>query len=88
MQQLWSKKYLMQFNSLGHPVHTHQGNVSKRQTAPLVVTTGRHPAPWEEGALESATAKSLQSCPTLCDPLPGILQARTLEWVAISFSNA
>jgi len=44
-----------------------------------------------------AAAKSLQSCPTLCDPmgcsLPGfsvhgILQARTLEWVAISFSNA
>ena len=42
-------------------------------------------------------AKSLQSCPTLCDPrdgsplgspVPGILQARTLEWVAISFSNA
>ena len=42
-------------------------------------------------------AKSLQSCPTLCDPMngsppgspvPGILQARTLEWVAISFSNA
>ena len=44
-----------------------------------------------------AAAKSLQSCPTLCDPidgsppgstLPGILQARTLEWVATSFSNA
>ena len=44
----------------------------------------------------AATAKSLQSCPTLCDPIhgsppgspvPGILQARTLEWVAISFSN-
>ena len=44
-----------------------------------------------------ATAKSLQSCPTLCNPIdgsppgspvPGILQARTLEWVAISFSNA
>ena len=42
-------------------------------------------------------AKSLQSCPTLCDPIdgsplgspdPGILQARTLEWDAISFSNA
>ena len=41
-------------------------------------------------------AKSLPSCPTLCDPIdgslgspvPGILQARTLEWVAISFSNA
>ena len=45
----------------------------------------------------SAAAKLLQSCPTLCDPrdssppgspIPGILQARTLEWVAISFSNA
>ena len=36
----------------------------------------------------TATAKSLQPCPTLCDPIPGILQARTLEWVAISFSNA
>ena len=36
----------------------------------------------------TATAKSLQLCPTLCDPIPGILQARTLEWVAISFSNA
>ena len=45
----------------------------------------------------AATAKSLQSCPTLCDPrdgsrpgspVPGILQARTLEWVASSFSNA
>ena len=45
----------------------------------------------------AAAAKSLQSCPTLCDPIdgsppgspiPGILQARTLGWVAISFSNA
>ena len=45
----------------------------------------------------AAAAKSVQSCPTLCDPIdgsppgspvPGILQARTLEWVAISFSNA
>ena len=45
----------------------------------------------------AVTTKSLQSCPTLCDPtdgspqgssVPGILQARTLEWVAISFSNA
>ena len=47
-------------------------------------------------AAAAAAAKSLQSCPTLCDPIdssppgspvPGILQARTLEWVAISFSN-
>ena len=45
----------------------------------------------------AAAAKSLQSCPTLCDPIdssppgspvPGILQARTLEWVAVSFFNA
>ena len=45
----------------------------------------------------AAASKSLQSCPTLCDPVdgspagssvPGILQARILEWVAISFSNA
>ena len=36
----------------------------------------------------TATAKSLELCSTLCDPIPGILQARTLEWVAISFSNA
>ena len=40
----------------------------------------------------AAAAKSSQSCPTLCDPpyspIPGILQARTLEWVAISFPNA
>ena len=44
----------------------------------------------------AAAAKSLQSCPTLCDPIdgsppgsavPGILQARTLLWIAISFSN-
>ena len=47
--------------------------------------------------LAAAAAKSLQSCPTLCDPIdgsppgspiPGILQARALEWVAISFSSA
>ena len=48
-------------------------------------------------AAVAAAAKSLQSCLTLCDPrdgsppgspVPGILQARTLEWVAISFTNA
>ena len=44
-------------------------------------------------AHSAAAAKPLQSCPTLCDPIddnpvPGILQARTLEWVAISFSLA
>ena len=52
---------------------------------------------WQGHNAAAAATKSLQSCPTLCDPidgstpgsaLPGILQARTLEWVAISFSNA
>ena len=52
---------------------------------------------WEHLTRYAAAAKSLQSCPTLCDPIngsppgypvPGILQARTLAWVAISFSNA
>ena len=56
---------------------------------------------WQYSNLYSITSelsgKSLQSCPTLCDPIdsspsgfpvPGILQARTLEWVAISFCNA
>ena len=51
---------------------------------------------WEFG-IAAAAAKSLQACLTLCIPIdgsppgcpiPGILQARTLEWVAISFSNA
>ena len=51
----------------------------------------------DRAAAAAAAAKSLQSCPTLCNPvegsppgspIPGILQARTLEWVAISFSNA
>ena len=68
--------------------------VTRRHTSFLdiflwVLPLGRVPA--------AAAAKSLQSCPTLCDPIdgsppgspvPGILQARTLEWVAISFSNA
>ena len=52
--------------------------------------------PYKSGVAVSPAAKSLQSCPTLCDPIdvsprgspvPGILQARTLEWVAISFSK-
>jgi len=51
----------------------------------------------QEITAAAAAAKSLQSCPTLCNPtdgsppgspIPGILQARTLEWVAISFSEA
>ena len=57
----------------------------------------RHLTHWKESNDQPVIAKSLQSCPTLCDPMdgrpsgstiPGILQARTLDWVAISFSNA
>ena len=63
-------------------------------------TTGDEMVGWHHrliGHAAAAAAKSLQSCLTLCDPIdgsppgspvPGILQARTLEWVAISFSNA
>ena len=56
-----------------------------------------HKAKMVSMLMAAAAAKSLQSCPTLCDPIdgslpgspvPGILQARTLEWVAISFSSA
>jgi len=64
---------------------------------------GKRPCVWDINSIPylsdlfPAAAKSLQSCPNLCDPMdgsppgspvPGILQARTLEWVAISFSNA
>ena len=66
----------------------------------LLLTTWKYLAmKWEKYSKKylAAAAKSLQSCLTLCDPtdgsqpgsaVPGILQARTLEWVAISFSNA
>jgi len=74
----------------------HHESTAKKQLAvtPLGIMKVRqktHPA------AAAAAAKLLQSCPTLCDPMdssppgspiPGILQARTLEWVAISFSNA
>ena len=66
-----------------------------KQDAP---ESGRGCYAWEIAEQKvAAAAKSLQSCPTLCDPIdgsplgspvPGILQTRTLEWVAISFPNA
>ena len=64
------------------------------QNAVLVFPSGDQK---QKDVLLHAAAKLLQLCPTLCDPVdgsppgspvPGILQARTLEWVAISFSNA
>jgi len=65
---------------------------STPNSIPLIM---KHALVWNAAA--AAAAKSLQSCLTLCDPIdgsppgspiPGTLQARTLEWVAISFSNA
>ena len=71
-------------------------------THDLLSPTLRQPEPsyWcfllQSLPLTAAAAKCLQSCPTLCDPIdvsppgsaiPGILQARTLEWVAIAFST-
>ena len=67
-----------------------QSEISQMQKDRQCMILQEVPAP-------AAAAKSLQSCPTLCDPtdgspsgspVPGILQARTLEWIAISFSNA
>ena len=67
--------------------------MNPRTTEPLLSV----PLPNLFGWNLAAAAKLLQSCPTLCDPrdgsppgstVPGILQARTPEWVAISFSNA
>ena len=73
---------------------TKMSNCSKRRLLLLAlpIMTG-----YDGKSAAAAAAKSLQSCPTLCDPIdslppgspvPGILQARTLEWVTISFSNA
>ena len=80
-------------------------SISQRYAGPFRLNANRVPRLIQKphqhfldstAAAAAAAAKSLQSCPTLCDPIdgslpgspvPGILQARTLEWVAISFSN-
>ena len=77
---------------------TCQKRRSREKSSYLDQDQGKKHLIYREAKIKSvATAKSLQSCPTLCDPIdgrppgspvPGILQARTLEWVAISFSNA
>ena len=72
-----------------------EGIVSKHWHRVLDILNSGHT--FEHHAAAAAATKSLQLCPTLCNPrdstppgshVPGILQARTLEWVAISFSNA
>jgi len=71
----------------------HKSNLSKFNKIEIISSIFSN----HNTAAAAAAAKSLQSCPTLCDPIdgsppgspvPGILQARILEWVAISFSNA
>ena len=80
-----------------------EGELTTPGKAEICIALGCSKSPRDKHSLldgdlpAAAAAKSLQSCPTLCDPrdgsppgspVPGILQARTLEWVAISFSNA
>ena len=81
----------MQIQSLGW-----EDPLEKEMATNTCIRTWEMPWTEEPGKLQSA-AKSFQSCSTLCDPrdgsppgspVPGILQARTLEWIAISFSNA
>ena len=84
-QSMWSPPYKMK-ESKSTLNRRNEDRSSNRQNWGLPLAPGM-----------GAAAKSLQSYPTLCDPIddsppgspvPGILQARTLEWVAISFSNA
>ena len=84
--QSWS---LMSLLRLDHKILWH--SLCAPSLRPSLIILSQAPA------AAAAAAKSLQSCPTLCDPIdgsppgspvPGILQARTLEWVAISFSSA
>ena len=82
----WSTTWLFKLQT-SHCILTSQKGLGNSMGPLLMGTNLNH----------AAAAKSLQSCLTLCDPIggsppgspvPGILQARTLEWVAISFSNA
>ena len=77
--------------------YSSKASIFRRSAFFIVQLSHPHMITGKTIALTAAAAKSLQSCPTLCDPIdgslpgssvPGILQARTLEWVAISFSNA
>ena len=80
-----------------------EGKLTTPGKAKICIALGCSKSPRDKHSLldgdlpAAATAKSLQSCPTLCDPtdsgppgspIPAILQARALEWLAISFSNA
>ena len=83
----------------GHSTPSNLHVLPKNTWAPSFEVLWRHKwvNHWPLVTAAATAAKSIWSCPTLCDPIdgsppgspvPGILQARTLEWVAISFSNA
>jgi len=87
----------------GLPVHHQLPEFTQTQWYPIITETKQKkkkkntPPNFQITAAAAAAAKSLQLCPTLCNPIdsspsgspvPGIFQARTLEWAAISFSNA
>ena len=87
------RKVLVEACEENRSSHTHMCVIGRGRTSHTPKRVIFWPV-WQQLCL---LAKSLQSCPTLCDPIdgsppgsrvPGILQARTLEWVAISFSNA
>ena len=78
-----------------HPISF--GSVLPSPSSPSGCIMEGRKKPWVKVAAAAAAAKSSQLCPTLCNPIdgsppdfpvPGILQARTLEWVVFSFSNA
>ena len=97
---------LQMFLSLEHKPNVHKSNHFQHKSFTCLTSClqksymevdEKSRAGWPQEAAAAATAKSLQSCPTLCDPIdsspraspvPGVLQARTLEWVATAFSNA
>ena len=95
-----TKKKGMALRVLTQPRGPHQQCITYLNRKLGVISHGWSHCPRVIGTVALLTlvaAKLLQSCPTLCDPIdgsppgfpvPGILQARTLEWVAISFSNA
>ena len=89
---MWNEGYILKQSRVFSLVTWDQLRILKFVEAGLVEFSRQ-----KSSAAAAAAAKSLQSCPTLCDPIDGsppgspilgILQARTLEWVAISFSNA
>ena len=92
----WSLLKLMSIESEGYLL----GSCTVSRLKWFFFNPGKNPdtaSPLSASKQTAAAAKLLQSCPTLCDPIdgsppgsavPGILEARTLEWVAISFSNA